>query len=122
MLQTRVLSLSILTDDAEVNVVMSRLVAGNVLDQNDRGVDVELLAQGNVERLVAGTLDRSVQDTLKTELVAVQGGNRLLEQLLGMLVTGVKTAHVNLFPLNWHIVGLEDGLDRLSDFGTNAIA
>lgn len=121
VLQAGVLSLGVLTDDAEVDIVVSRLVARDVLDQNDRGVDVELLAQSNVERLVTGTLDRGVQNTLETELVALQRGDRLLEQLLGMLVAGVNTAHVDLLPLNWYVVGLEDGLDGLRDFGTNAI-
>ena len=45
VLEARVLSLGVLTDDAEVDVLVARLVAGNVLEEDDRGVDVELLAK-----------------------------------------------------------------------------
>jgi hypothetical protein len=49
VLETRVLSLSILTDNAEVNVLMPCLVTGNILDQNDRSEDIEFLTESNVE-------------------------------------------------------------------------
>lgn len=38
-----------------------------------------------------------------------------------MLVARVHTAHVDLLPLNWHIVGLEDCLDRLGNLSTNTV-
>jgi hypothetical protein len=49
MLETRVFSLCILTDNAEINVLMPCLVAGNILDQNDRSEDIEFLTESNVE-------------------------------------------------------------------------
>jgi len=49
VLETGVLSLGILTDNAEIDIIVSRLVSRDVLNQYDRGVDVEFLAQGNVE-------------------------------------------------------------------------
>lgn len=38
-----------------------------------------------------------------------------------MFVSTLDSRDVDLFPLNWDIVGFEDGLNRLSDFGTNTI-
>jgi hypothetical protein len=110
VLETRVLTLGVLTDDAQVDVLVAGLVAGDVLDQGDAGVDVELLAQGDVEALVAGALDGGVEDTLEAELVALEGGDALAEGSLG--VAGIlDTGDGNLLPLNGSIVGLEDGLD-----------
>lgn len=63
VLEAGVLALGVLTDDAEVDILVAGVVAGNVLDQDDGGVNVKLLAQSDVERLVAGALDGSVEDT-----------------------------------------------------------
>jgi len=111
VLEARVLSLGVLTDDAEVDVLVAGLVAGNVLDQNNRGVDVEFLTEGDVERLVAGALDGSVEDTLETELVALERGDGLSEQLLGVLVASLDTGDIDLLPLDGDVIGLEDLLD-----------
>lgn len=121
VLETGVLALGVLTDDAEVDVLVTGLVAGDVLDEDDGSVDVELLTEGDVERLVAGTLDGGVEDTLETELVALERGDRLSEELLGVLVTGLDTGDIDLLPLDGDVVGLEDLLDGLGDFGTNTI-
>ena len=121
VLQARVFTLGVLTDDAQVDVLVAGVVAGDVLDQDDGGVDVELLAEGDVERLVAGALDGGVEDTLETQLVALERGNGLAEELLGVLVASLDTGHVDLLPLDGHVVGLEDLLDRLGHFGTNTV-
>lgn len=121
VLETGVLTLGVLTDDAKVDVLVAGVVTGDVLDQGDGGVNVQLLTESDVEGLVAGALDGSVKDTLQTELVALEGSERLAEELLGVLVTGVNTANVDLLPLNGNVVGLEDGLDRLSDLGTDSV-
>jgi hypothetical protein len=121
VLKTGVFSLGVLTNDAEIDILVASLVTGNVLDQRDRGVDVQLLTKGDVERLVTRTLDGSVENTLQTELVALERGEGLLEELLGVLVAGVDTANIDLLPLDGHVVGLEDGLDRFSDLGTNSV-
>jgi len=63
VLESRVFTLGVFTNDAKVNVLVAGLVAGNVLDEDNRGVNVELLAQSDVEGLVTRALDRSVQDT-----------------------------------------------------------
>ena len=63
MLEAGVLALGVLANDAQVDVVVARLVAGDVLDQDDGGVDVELLAEGDVEGLMTRALDGRVEDT-----------------------------------------------------------
>lgn len=42
---------------------MAGFVAGDVLDQDDGGVDVEFLSEGDVEGDVAAAGDGSVKDT-----------------------------------------------------------
>ena len=121
VLKARVLTLGVLTDDTEVDILVASVVTGDVLDQGDRGVDVQLLTQGDVEGLVARPLDGGVEDTLQTELVALQRSERLPEKLLRVLVTGVNTANIDLLPLNGHVVRLKDGLDRFGDLGTNSV-
>lgn len=63
MLETRVLSLGVLTNDAKINVFVPGVVSRDVFDENDGGIDVELLSESDVEGLMAGTLDRCVKDT-----------------------------------------------------------
>lgn len=73
MLKARVLTFGVLTHNAEIDIVVPCLQTWNVLDQNHRGVNVELLTEGHVERLVTGPLDRCVQNTLQAELVSLEG-------------------------------------------------
>lgn len=49
VLQARILALGVLTDDAKIDILVTSLVAGDVLDQGDGGVDVQFLAEGDVE-------------------------------------------------------------------------
>jgi hypothetical protein len=121
VLEARVLALGVLTDDAEVDVLVARLVAGDVLDQDDGGVDVELLAESDVEGTVAGSLDGRVEDTLETELVALERSNRLAEELLRVDVASLDTGDVDLLPLNGHVVRLEDLLHRLGNLSTDTV-
>lgn len=121
VLEAGVLALSVLTDDAQVDVLVAGLVAGDVLDQGDGGVDVELLAHGDVERLVAGAADGGVQDTLEAELVAAERGDGLAESSVGDVAASLDTRDLNLLPLDGDVVGLEDGLDRLGNFGTDTV-
>lgn len=122
VLKTRVLTLGVLTDDTQVNILVAGLVAGNVLDQADAGVDVELLAHGYVEALVAGAADGSVKDTLEAELVATERGDTLTESVLSALTTILNTSDIDLLPLNGDVVGLEDGLDGLGNLGTDTVS
>lgn len=121
VLETRVLALGVLTDDAEVDVLVARLVARDVLEEDNGGIDVELLAESDVEGAVAGALNGSVEDTLETKLVALERCNRLAEELLRVDVARVDTRDIDLLPLNRHVVRLEDLLDRLGDLSTDTI-
>jgi len=60
VLQARVFSLGVLTDDAEVDILVAGLVTWDVLDEDNGRIDIEFLSHGNVERLVAGSLDGCV--------------------------------------------------------------
>lgn len=73
VLQTAVLALGVLADDGEVDVLVACLIAGDVLDQDDGGVDVEFLTEGDVEGVVAGAGHRGVEDTCAVLGVAEQG-------------------------------------------------
>lgn len=119
--ETRVFTFGVLTDNAKINILVTGLVAGDVLDEDDRGENIELLTESNVERLVAGALNWGKEDTLQTQLVTAQRSNGLLEKLFRVLVTGVNTANIYLLPLDGNIVGLEDSLDRLSNLGTDSV-
>lgn len=121
VLEARVFALGVLTDDAEVDVLVARLVARDVLEEDNGGVDVELLTESNVEGTVAGALDGCVEDALEAELVALERRNRLAEELLGVDVAGVDARHVDLLPLNGHVVRLEDLLDRLGHLRADTV-
>ena len=122
VLQAAVLSLGVLSDDAEVDVLVAGLVAGNVLDETDGGVDVEFLTHGDVEALVAGSTDGSVENALQAQLVPLERSNGLAKGLLGTARGArVHTRDVDLLPVDWDIVGLEDGLDALGDLGTDTV-
>lgn len=124
VLEAAVLALGVLADDAHVDVLVPRLEARDVLDQRDGSVDVELLAHGHVEALVAGPADGGVQNTLQTQLVSPERGDSLLELLLGAAGRRsiVEPRDVDLLPRDWHIVGLENSLDVLGNFGANAVS
>lgn len=122
VLEARVLALGVLTDDAQVDVLVAGLVAGDVLDQGDAGIDVQLLAHGHVEALVAGAADGRVQNSLEAELVALERGHALAEGLLGSQGALLDTGHLDLLPLDGHVVGLEDGLDGLGNLSTDTVS
>lgn len=121
VLEAGVLALGVLTDNAQVDVLVAGLVAGHVLDEGDAGVDVELLSHGNVEALVAGAADGGVEDSLEAELVALERRNTLTEGRLSAGTALLNAGDGNLLPLDGDIVGLEDRLDRLSDLSTDAV-
>lgn len=63
VLKTRILALSVLTDDGKVHVVVTRRESGEGLAEYDRGIDVKLLAHGDVPRNVASSGDGGEEDT-----------------------------------------------------------
>lgn len=62
-----------------------------------------------------------MKDAFEAELVSFEGGDGFLEEFFGVLVAGVDTRDVYLFPFYWDVVGFEDGFDRLGYFGANTV-
>jgi hypothetical protein len=62
--------------------------------------------------------EEAAQHTLQADPVALQALHGLLEQLL---TTGGNAGDVVLFPLDRSVYMLEDLLNRVGDFGTNAV-
>lgn len=125
VLQTRVLSLSVLSHQHHVDVVETGLHARDGLDKGHGSKNVQLLSQGNVERRVSGSLQRSVQNTLETDAVALERLQTLLVQLGVVSRRGAllgHSGHVNLLKVHRHVGVLEDCLDRLCNFVSNTIS
>ncbi|EEQ41305.1 conserved hypothetical protein [Clavispora lusitaniae ATCC 42720] len=116
VLQARVFTFGVFSDQGKVNAVQSGLDTWDVLDQNQRSVDVQLLSQGNVQRSGSG-VGRGVQDTFQTNLVSLQR----LDGLGDTLVVFGQTGNINNFPFDWDTLVLEDGLHRVGDFLTNTV-
>lgn len=121
MFQTRVLALGVLTNDAEIDVLVACLVSRNVLEEDNGRIDVELLAKSNVEGAMTRSLNRSVEDALETQLVALERGNGLTQKLFGVHVARINARDIDLLPLNGDIVCLEDLLDRLGNLSTDTV-
>jgi hypothetical protein len=49
VLETGVFAFGVLSNNADVDVLVACLVTGNVLDEDNRGIDVELLSKSDVE-------------------------------------------------------------------------
>lgn len=123
VLQAAVFTLGVLSDNDQIYVLVARVVTRDVLDQADGGVDVELLAHGDVKTLVAGSADGGVEDALQAKLVPLEGGDGLAEDLFGTARgAAVDTRSIDLLPVNGYVVGLEDGLDALGHLSTDAVA
>ena len=118
VLKTRVLSLGVLTNDGKVDVLVTGGVAGDVLAENQGGVHVQVLADGDVEGRVSKGRDRGVENSLKTDLVAAERFDRLLEG--GVISSGV-SRDIELLPINRHVGGLEDGLDSRGSLLTDTV-
>lgn len=63
VLKTRVLALSVLTDNSKVDVRMSSSQAGQRFADNDRSVDIELLSHSDVPGVVTALVDGGVKNT-----------------------------------------------------------
>lgn len=119
VLEARVLTLGVLTDDGKVNSLVAGGVAGDVFAEDQGGVHVQILAKGDVEGRVTGGGDGGVEDSLKTDLVASEGLDGLLE---GGVIGGGVSRDVKLLPVNGDVGGLEDGLDGRGSLLTNTVS
>jgi hypothetical protein len=62
-----------------------------------------------------------VQNSLETELVALQRRYGFVEEFFGVLVAGVDARNINLFPFNWYIVSFEDSLDSFGNLSSDTV-
>lgn len=118
MLQARVLTLGIFTDDREVDVIVTGREARKGLAEDDGGIDVKLLAHGDVPGDVPRLGDGREEDTLETDAVAAETLHSLREELLA---GGGHTRDIVLLPLDGRVDVLEDLLDGVGDFVSNTI-
>ena len=137
MLQARVLTLSVLTDDGKVNIVVPGLSSTDRFADDDAGINIKLLTHGDVPGDMARGLEGGEQDayhcssviysqeregivvTLEADFVALHALDGLFEETLA---SRGDTRDVILLPLNGGIDMLEDLLDRVCDFGANTIS
>lgn len=118
VLNTRVLTLGVLSDQHGVNIVVRGLVTDNGLTWSDVGEQVEGSSQGQVHGGVTLT-DWSSQRTLQGHQVSVDGVNGILWQ--GGLTVDQKWSDIHRLPLNWELGGSIDILDSLGDFDSDTI-
>lgn len=95
--EARVLSLGVFADDGKVDVAVAGGDARDGLAEDDGGVDVELLAHGDVPGGVLGALDGGVEDALEADLVAAERVHGAAEE--GGILRGV-ARDVELFKLD----------------------
>lgn len=121
MLQAGILPLGVFTDDAKINILVSCIISGDVLDQGHRRIDIQLLTQSDIEGLMTSALNRSEEDTLQSYLVSLQRSDRLLEQILRVFGAISDSGDVDLLPFDRYVIRLEDRLDGLSNLCADTI-
>ena len=120
VLDAGVLALGVLTDQDGVDVVVGGLVAGDGSAGTDVGEEVECAAERQVERDVT-LADGGRKRALEGNVVPVDALNGLVGD--DRLAVGVQAGcDVAGLPLDGHVRGRVDVLDRLRNLGTDAIA
>lgn len=119
VLDTRVFSLGVLTDQDSVDVVVGGLVAGDGSAGADVGEEVEGTAESEVERDVA-LADGRCEGALEGDQVLLDAGDRLVgDDCLAVLVQA--RGDIDRLPLDWDVGGRVDVLDRLRNLGADTI-
>ena len=120
VLDTGVLALGVLTDQDGVDVVVRRLVALHGPAGTDVGEEVEGAAERQIERDVT-LADGRREGTLEGNVVPVDALNGLVGD--DRLAVGVQAGcDVARLPLDRHVRGRVDVLDRLRNLGADTIA
>ena len=60
MFQSRIFSLSVLTDNTHVHIGVAGHVTGHIFNQDNGRIDVEFLTKSDIERLVAGSFNGGI--------------------------------------------------------------
>jgi hypothetical protein len=120
MLNARVLSLGVLTDQHSVDIVVGCLVAGNGFAWSDVGEEVEGSAERQVERDVALSNGRR-ERALECDQVLLDAGDGLVgnDRLAVFVQAG---GDVDRLPLDGDVGCRVDVLDRLRNLGANTVA
>lgn len=120
VLDARVLALGVLADQDRVDVVVGCLVALDGSAGADVGEEVEGAAERQVERDVA-LADGGCERAFERDQIPLDAGNGLVgDDRLAVLVEA--RGHVDRLPLDGHVGGRVDVLDRLRNLGANAVA
>lgn len=118
VLNTRVFTFSVFTNEDGINVLIRGLVALDRATRTDIGIQVEGTTEGQVERNVTLT-NGSGKRTLESNGTLADTGNSLIRD--GSLTVLDNGGNINLFPFNRSLCGGKDFLDRTRDLGTNTI-
>jgi hypothetical protein len=122
VLNARVLALSILSDDHDVDVVIRGLDAGDGARRPHVGVEVELLAQRQVERHVTLS-DGGGKRALEGEASRLDGLEDVATKQRGeTALLGGSGGHLHGLPRHGDLRGSEDLHHSLRNFFTDAIA
>lgn len=118
VLDAGVLALGVLTDQDSVDVIVRGLEADDAPAGTHVGEEVEGTAEGQVERDVTLSNGRS-ERALESDVVALHARDGLVgDDGLAVLEAG---GDVDGLPLDGHVGGAVDVLDRLCDLGTDTV-
>ena len=120
MLDAGIQALGIFPDDDEIDAGIAGRNMGKVLNRTEVGVELELLAQGNVDTGKASADGRGHRP-LQSDPGAFDG----LDQFLGniFVVLGERLGpYLKDFPIELHPGGFQNAHRGLRDFGADAVA
>lgn len=120
MLQSTVLSLSVLSDGNNINVSVRRVYSFNASTGSHVRIELKSLSEGDVER--SETLSNGcLEGSLQTHFILPEGLQRIVgdEVSLCSLAAGVD---VVIFEVYRHFEVVEDVNNSLRDLGTDSIA
>eukprot|EP01137_Pigoraptor_chileana_P032186 Opistho-2@21176 len=120
MLETAVLSLGVLTNNNEIDVVVASGISRNAPALDDISKEIKFLAKDHVKALVAAAANRSGNDAFESDFVTPNGENALLERIA--VRRNISLVHFNTLKLNRHICMLEDCLHNRRELRTNTIS
>lgn len=119
VLDTRVLTLRVLTDEDSVDAVVGGLVTKDRLARTDVSEKIESSSKGQVEGNVTFT-DRSSKRALESdEVLADRGDSGLGDCSLTIDKDG---SYINWLPFNWDLSSLVNILDSLRNFNSNTVS
>ena len=120
VLDAGVQALGVLADDDQVHVGVARRDVRKIADGAEVGVQLEALAQGDVDAGKAAADGRG-DGALERDMGALEGVNQFLGKILVVLLESIGAGFLAL-PLKLHPGGFEDAHRGRGDLGANAVA